>query len=366
MRVLILTDESRDLAGEVRFQDDDGFVKASPRRDLATYVPCLDQDRVQVEVCALHGSGERSLHERGWLDLSAWRRLFGLARAHQIELIHAMGLRATLYTMAIGRVLGIPTMATFHEPPNIHAQDKIVGWGLRLTRWGINRVILPFEYFKLPLLNMHYPPGQIEVVYPSVDVPEAIPSAPERAALGLPDGPLVTMVAPLTATQGFEVVLDAFSRAAQRIPEIHMAIVGKGPQLTELRWQAARIHAPVLWLGERADMQAIIQASDVIVAYARREGLPLSLVYAAAAGKPAVATRVSGVNEVVEPAKTGSLITPGDARDLALQIGRYLLQPTWAKQMGEAAFALAQERFSRATQCQAMTALYEATIYASR
>ena len=98
MRILILTDDSRDLEGEVRLQDDDGFVKASPRRDLASFVPCLDQGRVQLEVYALRGRGDHSLHERQWLDFSAWRQLFRLVRKHEIELIHAMGFRAAIYT----------------------------------------------------------------------------------------------------------------------------------------------------------------------------------------------------------------------------------------------------------------------------
>ena len=372
MRVLILLDSSTDLEGDWRIQTADGLMQASARRDVATLIPRLDRSRVQLEICTLRGGGQ-SINARNWRDVAALRRLTWLVRERDIELIHALGPRALVYTMLAGRLTGIPTIATCYDRVPLSHTDQagipqaVQAFARNMVRWGLDRLIVTSELSMRSLASVRYPPQRIELIYPGIDVPDSPPPTPDRSALGLPNGPLATMIAPLTVDQGYDVLIDSVPRLLQRVPNVHVAVLGTGPLLWKLQQMAhAGSPLPITWLGGRDDVQDIIRASNVIVVHPRKEGIPQALIEAAAGARPAVSSRVAGITEVIEPARTGTLVTPGDSRDLAIQIGKYLLQPGWANRIGEAALRLARERFSLDRQCEAITTLYEGTIYASR
>jgi glycosyltransferase involved in cell wall biosynthesis len=370
MRILLLLDDTAELDGEVRLADDEGFVLASARRDLVRLVPLLDRSRIQPTVIALRG-GENALNAQHRLDFAALRRLRRLLWEQDIELIHALGKRAVVYAALAGRWQGIPTLASLYDLPFTDRQtlagSLLQRAYMRLMRWGIDRVIVPSELFKRDLLTLYSLPDRIYVVYPGIEIGVTPPPVPDRAALGLPEGPLVTMIAPMVEGQGHEVVLEAYQRLLQRVPVANLAIVGTGPLRYNLFKQAAKIHPPnpITWIKE-LDSKAVIAASTVVVVHSRKEGLPQALIEAAAAGKPAIATRTAGAMEIIDPGITGFLTTAGDARDLAIQIGKFMLQPAFAEQVGRTAHERARKRFSLDAQCETMTTLYEATIYASR
>ena len=148
------------------------------------------------------------------------------------------------------------------------------------------------------------------------------------------------------------------------MPEAEVAVVGSGPLLLKSQQHARKLR--IHWLGERADVRDIIAASDVILVHPRYDSLPRAVLEAAGAGKPIVASRVAGISEIVEPGTTGTLVTYEDSRDLAIQMSRYLLQPAFRRDVGTAAQDRARRRFSLGVQRDAMTTLYEATIYARR
>jgi glycosyltransferase involved in cell wall biosynthesis len=372
MRVLILLDSSADLEGDWHIQTGEGLMQASARRDVATVVPRLDRSRVQLEICTLRGGGQ-SINTRSWRDFAALRRLIRFVRERDIELIHALGPRALVYTMLVGRLTGIPTIATSYDRvPLAYADQAGISHAVqaltrKVARWGLDRLVVTSELSMRSLADVRYPPQRIELIYPGIEVPDSPPPAPDRSSLGLPNGPLATMIAPLTADQGYDVLLDSIPRLVQRVPDVHIAVVGTGPLLWKLQQMAhAGSPLPITWLGKRDDVQDIIRASNVIIVHPRKEGIPQVLIDAAAAARPAVSSRVAGITEVIEPARTGTVVTPGDSRDLAIQVGKYLQQPGWANRIGEAAQRLARERFSLDRQCEAITTLYEGTIYASR
>jgi len=362
----MLLDDAADLQGPTTLADADGFVDASARRDIAVLVPRYDPSRVQIEIGALRGDLPNTLNTPRRFDPMAARRLLRLARQLDIELIHAMGHESALYTAIIGWLADIPAIATFYDmplPADLNPAQRI-GYriGSTLLKRGIDHLIFPSELTKRLFLRLYLPHEQMEVIHPGNDMPAE--TTPDRAALGLPEGPLATMIAPLTEDQGYDVFLKAIPRVIERVPEMQAAIVGTGPLADKLKAQAADL--PITWLGERSDIAAIIAASDVIVAHPRREGIPLVLMQAAAAGKPTVASRTVSVTEIIAPSITGMVVTPGDARDLAIQIARFIQQPTFAQQLATAAQRRAREKFSLEAQRDTMTTLYESTIYATR
>jgi glycosyltransferase involved in cell wall biosynthesis len=92
-------------------------------------------------------------------------------------------------------------------------------------------------------------------------------------------------------------------------------------------------------------MAALIASSHIVCLPSYREGLPKSLLEAAAAGRPMVATDVPGCREVVLPGVTGLLVQPRDAEQLAAALERLISDPAMRERMGHSARLLCEEEF---------------------
>lgn len=93
----------------------------------------------------------------------------------------------------------------------------------------------------------------------------------------------------------------------------------------------------VEWLGHVQDMPALFAGVDVKVLPSYREGLPKSLIEAAACALPLVTTDVPGCREVVTHERDGLLVPVRDAAALAAAIARLHDDPELAARLGRAA-----------------------------
>lgn len=167
-----------------------------------------------------------------------------------------------------------------------------------------------------------------------------------RRAVGVGhDAPLVGIIGRLVPIKDHETAL----RAMTRLPGVHLAVVGDG----ELRWSlearvrqlhlADRVH----FTGWMTDVAGVVSDCDVVVLTSRNEGTPVSLIEAAAAGRPVVATRVGGVCTVVEHGATGFLARSGDPEQFATMVQLLLDDPEARRRMGDAGRVHVRERFSQ-------------------
>jgi glycosyltransferase involved in cell wall biosynthesis len=101
----------------------------------------------------------------------------------------------------------------------------------------------------------------------------------------------------------------------------------------------------VHWRGYVANPEPYYPLMDLFVFPTHREGLGKVLLEAAAAGKPVVSTRTTGVVDVVLDGVTGILVPPGDSEALAQAARRILDDNGMAARMGEAACRLVREHF---------------------
>lgn len=100
------------------------------------------------------------------------------------------------------------------------------------------------------------------------------------------------------------------------------------------------------YLGTVADVRPLIAQADCVVLPSYREGLPRSLLEAAAMGRPLIATDVTGCREVVEDGVNGFLCTVKDADSLAQAMERFMKLPREAiVDMGKASRAMVEQRF---------------------
>jgi glycosyltransferase involved in cell wall biosynthesis len=115
----------------------------------------------------------------------------------------------------------------------------------------------------------------------------------------------------------------------------------------------------ITWLGHVEDIATVWARAHIAVLPSRGEGLPKSLLEAAACGRPMIATDVPGCREVAIPDETGLLVPVDDAPALAAAIERLTASPDLRARFGAAARRLAVQRFSADAIAEATADLYK-------
>jgi glycosyltransferase involved in cell wall biosynthesis len=153
---------------------------------------------------------------------------------------------------------------------------------------------------------------------PLAEPDEALRPA-SRSELGIgAEEILLVFVGRIVTIKRLDLLLRAVAQARESEPRLRLAVVGDGDERPWLERQAAElgIAGDALFLGYRRELRPIFAAADLAVLSSDNEGTPVSLIEAAAAGLPAVATDVGGVGEVVTE-ETGILVPRGDVGALA-------------------------------------------------
>lgn len=245
--------------------------------------------------------------------------------------------------------------------------NALTGLGYMFTSDGAKaRLLRPFIRMLLRLLFSR--PDRIVLVQNPDDREgmRALGIAPERIALipgsGVdieelwpspepPGVPTVAFVGRLLADKGIHTLIAAHRLLRQRRSNVELLIAGtpdpsNPASVSEQEASAWNREPGVRWLGHVHDIAALWAGAQIAVLPSRREGLPKSLLEAAACGRPMVATDVPGCREIVRPYETGLLVPADDAAALADAIEKLAASPELRARYGAAARQLAVERFS--------------------
>ncbi|HYX70436.1 MAG TPA: glycosyltransferase [Terriglobales bacterium] len=169
---------------------------------------------------------------------------------------------------------------------------------------------------------------------------------------------LVITVARLEAMKDHATLLRA---VAQLPSDVHLALVGDGSLRNSLAELALRlgIATRVHFLGRRPDVPELLKMADVFALSSRQESFGIAALEAMAAGVPVVASRISGLTELI--GESGLLFPPGDVAALAGNLGKLLDSLELRRTLSAAGMRRAAE-FSIETCADAHLALYQSLI----
>jgi glycosyltransferase involved in cell wall biosynthesis len=180
-----------------------------------------------------------------------------------------------------------------------------------------------------------------------------------------PEGPVtVLMVARLLREKGVGELVEAARLLRERGVHVRTRIAGerdpenpKSVSREEIaEWQS---RGDVEFLGRRADVAQLWREAHVAVLPSYYgEGVPKSLLEAAAAGRPIVTTSMPGCRDLVPQQRTGLLVPPRDPAALADALARLAAHGAAREEKGRAARSMACERFAEAQIAAATEALY--------
>ena len=172
-----------------------------------------------------------------------------------------------------------------------------------------------------------------------------------RAALGIsPGAPVVTMASRLLYDKGVVEYVEAARAVRARRPDAVFVLAGaRDPDnresVTEEDFAAWGRSGDVLLPGHVSDMPCLLALSDVVALPSYHEGVPRSLIEAAAMGRAIVATDIAGAAQVVEDGVNGTLVPPRDASALAVAIEALLGDAETRSEYGAAGRRKAEREF---------------------
>jgi glycosyltransferase involved in cell wall biosynthesis len=160
-----------------------------------------------------------------------------------------------------------------------------------------------------------------------------------RRSLGIPmHAPVVGTVGRLAEVKRQDVLIRAFARLRQAIPESHLVLVGDGPLISELGSLASQLGLDgcVHFAGYQSEPGRFLRAMDVFALTSRSEGMPLTVLEAWAMGLPVITSRVGGLPELIREGETGLMFDFGDEEALAAGLRLLLEDEPLAMKLGEA------------------------------
>ncbi|MGK3998152.1 glycosyltransferase family 4 protein [Sorangium sp. So ce1024] len=297
--------------------------------------------------------------------LSAWLRREG------IRLVHTHNPGPHLYgalAARLARAAGLPgggggprVIHTKHGRNYPKQRRKVLV--NRLATALTDRVVAVSDDARAVALEVErVDPAKVVTILNGVDTDVFRPgdAGEARARLGVPAGGYhVGCVARLSPEKDHATLLAAFARLREVRADAHLTLIGDGPVRPALEQQAARLGltGAVTFTGTRGDVAELLPAFDVFALASLTEGISLTLIEAASAGLPIVATRVGGNPEIVQEGETGLLVPPGAPETLAAALEAVAVREDRAE-MGVRGRARMIERFGMDQMIRAYEALY--------
>jgi len=200
----------------------------------------------------------------------------------------------------------------------------------------------------------------IRIIRNGVIIPEPVRPGERlaiRAAWNADPGDFVLgYVGSMRPGKGHDRIVEAFPSLLAASPTARLVLVGGGPERAsiEQRILALGIGDRVTLTGDVLDARPLFGAFDLFASASEAEGLPNSVLEAAAAGVAIVATAAGGTVEIVEDDLTGILVAVGDDEALRAGLIRLAADPALRARLGaaardHAATAFGIDRFVRET-----------------
>jgi glycosyltransferase involved in cell wall biosynthesis len=328
-----------------------------PRYDVTVLSGNVEEDEADYrtlvggapEVEVIAGLG-RSV--KAWSDVQALLGLVAAIRRHRPDIVHTHTAKAGVLGRIAARLCRVPAVVHTYHGHLLHGYfsprgTRMVRTVERVLARGTTRIVTIGAQVRDDLLKAGIGrPEQYVVMAPGVEAPVAIEQVKAREMLGLPPRvPVVAFVGRLTDIKRPDRFLAVATRVLAVRSDVVFLVVGEGNLAESVRASAIPLGERMVLLGWQRDVAPVYAASDLVVLTSDNEGMPVTLIEAALMGRPAVATDVGSVREVVVDGETG-LVRSCSTEQLVEAVLALVDDPALREELGEAAAARAVSTFS--------------------
>jgi len=294
------------------------------QKDLYYYAKFHDRSRYDLEAVSFYPGGEMlpALEDLGikvhilgtrsanLRSISRLRKIFSERKTSVVHFHNAL----PVYT-------GVPAAIFARVPAKVMTEHSISHPGktggrfnasiYRVLRRRLDTVIACSQQVR-ESHRLGLDPGRLITVLNGVDLDHFdISSIGKRTDPGVFH---IGTIGSLTPQKGYSILLQSVKILAERGVPVRLTFIGDGPLREALGKEAIEsgINDRVVFAGTTGDVMTVLPKFDVVAGSSLREGLPLSILEAMAAGRPVVTTDVGGNREAVIDGITGTLVPPDD------------------------------------------------------
>ncbi len=310
-------------------------------------------------------------------EFASFFTLWSIFKKEKPDIIHLNSSKAGGLGALAGRLCGVPHIIfTGH------------GWAFNEDRGAPSRVIIGFLHWITILLShktiavsektakdiatLPLVQSRISVIHNGIPDIEFVSRDASRAHLASFSVPLkqyleghqssfwIGINSELHRNKGIDIALDAIAPILKNRKNVALIVTGNGEERERLHQQKIALGEtlPVFFLGNVPDMRKYLKAYDLFCMPSRTEALPYSVLEAARAELPVIATNVGGIPEIISHMKTGILVDKENVDALHTALLGCLDTPDSCAVMGGALNKAVAEHFSTVAMIQKTSALY--------
>lgn len=340
-----------------------GLVRNMDRSRYRPVVICLDDKGPFAAGAVEAGVPVLELKKKRGADLLLPFRLAALFREHKVKLVHTHLFNGHLWGRLAALIAGLPVVSTEHgmdhwRTPFHHVLDTVLT--LKNSRViFVSEEARAFYRARVPAFK-----GRDRVFFNGIETKRFSGRGSRdktRSAFGFKPGTWVVGTAGrFVAEKRHDVFFAALKSLRAQGLDAKGLVIGAGPlqDSVENAVKDLGLSEHVVLTGVRQDLPDLYPAMDVFMLSSDREGLPITILEAMAAGVPVVSTNVGGIHACVRPGETGWLVPAGNAEALALAVYEAYSDAVQTRLKTEAARNRVNSEFS----VEAMSAQYE-TLY---
>jgi glycosyltransferase involved in cell wall biosynthesis len=282
-----------------------------------------------------------------WRSILSQLRFIGDVRKRRVDIVHAYGWYPNVFAIPAARIARRPAViASVRDAGAYMTTAKI--HALRLVCKAADIVLSNSAAGRSWLIEQGVTERKIEVIHNGILVPTPFERRSARSRIrqefGISAGaPVCACIGRAISGKGIDYYLHAARMLADRGRHVRFLMIGahsvEENYQSDLESLAQKLNLDrqVIFTGQREDVSEILRDVDIVVQPSLTEGLSNVILEAMAVGIPVVATSVGGNPELVEDGRTGFLISPENAGEIANAIERLLDAPDMARAFGERA-----------------------------
>ena len=305
-----------------------------------------------------HSVGFARSGQNPWVELRTLVSLVRLFRRARPDVVHLVTIKPVLYGDIAARLARVPgVVAAVSGLGTVFLADSGLA---RARRWLIAKLYsAALKQKRLAVIFQNPDDRDTLISFGALQLGDVRMirgsgvSLDEYSCLPEPEAarPVVVMAARLLRDKGVFEFVEAARLLRSRGVDVEMKLIGSADagnltSVTEAELDKWRKEGVVELMGFRPDIAAQYAAANIVCLPSYREGLPKSLVEAAACGRAVVTTDVPGCRDAITPNETGLLVPVKDSVALADAIQKLVEDSELRTRMAKAGRELAEEAFS--------------------
>jgi teichuronic acid biosynthesis glycosyltransferase TuaC len=296
----------------------------------------------------------------------------GIYREFPFDIIHAhVALPDGYGALLANRVYQKPLVVTIHGldmATTIHRNDRCRQCVLEVLE-AVSRVVCVSSKLRKQCLGVYDDEAKFEIVSNGIS-PTKIVDTPGHLRGKYEGKKVLLTVGWLYRLKGHDYVIRALPEIIEKVPELVYLIVGSGPEEDCLKQLVDQLglNDYVEFCG-RKDHEMVMKymsICDLFVMPSWDEGFGVVYLEAMAHGKPVIACRGQGIQDVIVGGETGLLVKPKDLESLKEAMMRLLTDRRLAKDMGRKGKQVVLSDFTWEKSAQKLMGIYREVLAEKR